>query len=110
MMAQNQNQQGGEVSQAEDSHAILAAGPESDGADEGSDLAEQIREDMQVVDASGNRVGTVDRCEDGQIKLTRADSPDGEHHFIPFDQVENVEGETVMLRKSAGDSFGQSGS
>lgn len=109
-MAQNHNQQGGEDSQAEDSHAILAAGPESDGRDGGMDLAEQIREDMEVIDSSGNRVGTVDRCEGDMIKLTKADSTDGEHHFIPLDQVENVEGGTVMLRESAGASFGQSGS
>lgn len=74
-----------------------------------ADLAMQIREDMEVVDAVGEHVGTVDRCEDGQIKLTRNDSPDGEHRFIPLGQVDNVEGGLVTIRGSASDqSFGQS--
>lgn len=92
----------------------LSASPDGDGhveeSDSDSDLAMQIREDMEVVDAEGEHVGTVDRCEDGQIKLTRNDSEDGEHRFIPLGQVDNVEGDTVMLRGSAGDeAFGQSG-
>jgi hypothetical protein len=105
----------GESDDSEFRGAKLSGSPDGDGHVEDSDmeaeLAMQIREDMTVVDAEGAHVGTVDRCEDGQIKLTRSDSRDGEHRFIPLGQVDNVEGETVMLRGLAGEQdFGQSGS
>ena len=104
----------GESDDSEFRGAKLSASPDGTGhvGESGmdSDLATQIREDMEVVDAKGEHVGTVDRCEGGQIKLTRNGSADGEHHFIPLGQVDNVEGETVMLRGSRGDqAFGQSG-
>jgi hypothetical protein len=38
--------------------------------------------------------------EGGHIKLTRNDSPDGQHHFVSLDTVESVDGETVRLRQS----------
>jgi short-subunit dehydrogenase len=60
-----------------------------------------IREKMEVVGADGQHVGTVDRLEYGEIKLTRKDSPDGKHHLIPLDMVESVSGNTVMLTQTA---------
>ena len=32
---------------------------------------------------AGEHIGTVDRVEGDQIELTKNDSPDGFHHFIP---------------------------
>ena len=45
-----------------------------------------IEEHMQVIGADGVHIGTVDRVENGRIKLTKADSGEGRHkghhHFI----------------------------
>jgi hypothetical protein len=55
-------------------------------------MLNRIQEHMQVVDLRGNHVGVVDRLEEAdEIKLTRDDSPDGIHHYIPLDWVENVD-------------------
>ena len=92
----------------------LSASPDGTGHvgddDMKPDLAEQIREDMEVVDGEGEHLGTVDCCEGGQIKLTKADSPDDQHHFIALDRVENVESGKVTIRSSMGETFGQNGS
>ncbi len=60
-----------------------------------------IRKDMEVVGSDGSRVGTVDGVEYGEIKLTRKDSMDGQHHFIPTDSVESIDGNKVMLSQTA---------
>jgi len=51
--------------------------------------AYQIREHMPVVCSDGGQFGTVDRVEDGSIKLTRDDK--GQHHWIPTDWVTSVD-------------------
>jgi short-subunit dehydrogenase len=60
-----------------------------------------IRDKMEVLGADGVHVGTVDRVEYGEIKLTRKDSPDGKHHLIPTEMVESVVGNKVMLTQTA---------
>jgi hypothetical protein len=50
-----------------------------------------IRDHMDVVGCCGNKVGRVDHVEGSQIKLTRNDSPDGMHHFIPMSWVQRVD-------------------
>lgn len=75
-----------------------------------SDLS-QIREHMDVIGADGVHVGTVDKVEDGRIKLTKADSGadvegasgghGGHHHFIPGGLVAEVEGDKVRLSANA---------
>jgi hypothetical protein len=61
----------------------------------------QIREHMQVIDAEGTPLGTVDRVEGDRVKLTRDSSGqgshEGHHHFIPAGLVADVEGDTVRL-------------
>jgi hypothetical protein len=61
----------------------------------------KIAEDMEVIGADGVHIGTVDRVEDGRIKLTKKDSGSGHHkdhhHFIPLTLVAEVEGEKVRL-------------
>ena len=76
------------------------------GSSTGSRFAEQIREHMKVCDSAGSEIGTVDSCEDDRIKLTRADSPDGEHHYIALSQVDGIEGDTVRLSTRGDTSFG----
>ena len=60
---------------------------------------EQIREHMEVIGADGVHVGTVDKVEDGRIKLIKADSGshEGHHHYISGGLVAAVEGEQVRL-------------
>ena len=60
-----------------------------------------IREKMEVVGSDGLPVGKVDRVEYGEIKLTRKDSADGQHHFISTDSVEAINGNTVILSSTA---------
>ena len=69
----------------------------------------EIREDMMVHalgtgsmnGVAGEHIGTVDSVEGDQIKLTKNDSPDGFHHYIPLAWVSRVEGNTVHLAREA---------
>jgi hypothetical protein len=60
-----------------------------------------IKEHMEVIGADGVHVGTVDRVENGKIKLTKADSGEGKHkghhHFIDLSLVAEVEAQKVRL-------------
>ncbi|PNY80481.1 DUF2171 domain-containing protein [Deinococcus koreensis] len=58
---------------------------------------EQGGEHLQVRDVNGEHVGTVDHLEGEQIKLTRKDSPDGQHHYVPLSQVESMDDVAVYL-------------
>ena len=64
-----------------------------------------IREHMEVVGADGAHVGTVDRVEDGRIRLTKNDSGEGHHlghhHYIPGSLVAGIEGDRVRLSANA---------
>ncbi|WP_375391183.1 DUF2171 domain-containing protein [uncultured Sphingomonas sp.] len=62
--------------------------------------ASDIREHMEVRDAAGVNVGTVDHVEGDRIKLTRSHSADGEHHYIPLTAVARVDAH-VHLNASA---------
>lgn len=54
--------------------------------------ADQIREHMEVRSADGAHVGTVDHMDgSSRIKLTKNDSADGQHHYIPLDWVDHVD-------------------
>ncbi len=63
-----------------------------------------IREDMMVVGSDGEHVGTVDKVEGDQIKLTKNDSPNGQHNFISCDMADSIDGNKVMLLKTAADA------
>ena len=64
-----------------------------------------VREHMDVIGADGVHVGTVDRVENGRIKLVKDDSGEGghegHHHYIPGDMVAFVEGDAVRLSANA---------
>ncbi len=59
----------------------------------------QIREQMEVVCSKGCHVGTVDHLQGSEIKLTKHDSPDQKHHFIPVSMVASVD-DKVHLSKT----------
>jgi hypothetical protein len=65
----------------------------------------RVKEHMEVIGADGVHIGTVDRVEDGRIKLTKADSGEGHHrghhHFIDLGLVADVEGQRVRLSANA---------
>jgi len=59
-----------------------------------------IQERMTVIASCGKKVGVVDHLEGGAIKLTKNDSPDGIHHFIPMGWVDHVDNH-VHLKKNS---------
>lgn len=63
---------------------------------------DQVQEHMEVIGADGVHLGTVDRIEDGRIKLTRADSGSHDHHhYISGGLVAAIEGNQVRLSANA---------
>lgn len=60
----------------------------------------RVEERMDVIASCGKKVGVVDHVEGGAIKLTRKDSPDGQHHFIPMGWVDHVDSH-VHLKKNS---------
>lgn len=67
----------------------------------------EIKEDMKVVGSDDQHVGTVDKIEGDQIKLTKADSENGKHNFISVDLVALVDGNSVKLSSTAAEAKGQ---
>jgi len=66
--------------------------------------ASDIREHMEVVGADGRHVGTVDHLAgDSQIKLTRNDLADGEHHYLAVELIDRVD-DKVHLKIPAQDA------
>ena len=65
----------------------------------------RIKEHMEVIGADGIHVGTVDRVENGKIKLAKADSGEGRHeghhHYIDLGLVAEVEDQQVRLSANA---------
>jgi hypothetical protein len=49
-----------------------------------------ITEHMDVYASCGTKIGKVDHVEGTSIKLTKNDSPDGQHHRIPMSWVAKV--------------------
>ena len=66
--------------------------------------ASSIRPHMEVRGADGSHMGTVDGIDGNQIKLTRKDSTDGQHHYVSLESVERVD-EHVHLGAGAGASL-----
>ncbi|QLG10102.1 DUF2171 domain-containing protein [Deinococcus sp. D7000] len=82
-MTQNQNADAGQITEriAKDLKARLDQGGEH----------------MQVKDKDGEHVGTVDHLDGDRIKLTKSDSSDGQHHYVPLSQVESMDNVAVYL-------------
>lgn len=63
--------------------------------------ASQIKEHAEVIDAQGVHLGTVDKVEGDRIKLTKKDTSDGKHHYLPVGMVADIEDGTVRLSANA---------
>ena len=63
--------------------------------------ASQIQEHADIIGADGVHVGTVDKVQGDRIKLTKKDSGDGQHHYVPVGMVADIEGGTVRLSATA---------
>lgn len=61
----------------------------------------RIEEHMEVVDSGGRHVGTVDHVTGDQIKLSKSDSTDGVHRYVPVAAVDNLESNRVVLKGGA---------
>ena len=59
-----------------------------------------IKEQMDVIACCGTKMGVVDHLENDAIKLTRRDSADGQHHFIPQSWVDHVDGSVYLTKNS----------
>jgi hypothetical protein len=61
----------------------------------------KIKPHMEIIGADGVHVGTVDRVEEGRIKMTKEDSGRGHqphhHHYIDIGLVADIEGNKVRL-------------
>jgi hypothetical protein len=66
---------------------------------------DSITEHMEIIGADGVRVGTVDRVEDGRIKLVKDDAGEGRHrghhHYIDTSLVAGIEDGVVRLSADA---------
>lgn len=58
---------------------------------------DQGGEHLQVRDRNGEHVGTLDHLDGDRIKLTKSDSSDGQHHYVPLSQVESMDNVAVHL-------------
>lgn len=58
----------------------------------------RIKEHMEVTDADGQHVGTVDEVEGERIKLTRTDSADNMHHFLPLEAIDRIDDNRIYLK------------
>jgi hypothetical protein len=68
----------------------------------------EIREHMKVVGSDGQHVGTVDRVQGNNIKLTKNDpTAGGQHHVISMDMVDTIENDAVKLNMPAQDVMSQ---
>ena len=65
-----------------------------------------IKEHDQVLGADGVHVGTVDHVQGERIKLTKQDSVDQEHHYIPVALVASVDDNVVTLSANADVAIG----
>ena len=69
----------------------------------------KITEHMDVIASDGETIGKVNHFQDGKIKLTKNDSPDGQHHFVPVAWIDHVD-EHVHLNKSLAEIRASTGS
>jgi len=70
---------------------------------------QDIQQHAEVVGSDHQHVGTVDHV-DGQdkIKLAKNDqSANGQHHYIPTQWVQQIQGNQVVLNKTADQVFQQ---
>ena len=65
-------------------------------------LLGQVREHMEVVGSDGEHVGTVDRAAGDRLILTKSDPESGgAHHSVTCTLIDRVEGDKVILDRTA---------
>ena len=70
-------------------------------------VTSKIKEHMEVLGSDEVHIGTVDHVVAGdRIKLTRADSDDGMHHYLPTELVDHVD-EHVHLNVPSDEAIDQ---
>ena len=74
-----------------------AIGDRADGSDA---VIGDIKEHMDVIASCGKKVGVVDQVGRGAIKLSKKDSPDGQHHFISVEWIERVDSRVHLNKNS----------
>jgi hypothetical protein len=62
--------------------------------------ASGIKEHMDVIASCGTKVGVVDHVEGAAIKLTKKNSRDSQHHFIPTAWVARVDSHVHLTKNS----------
>lgn len=60
-----------------------------------------VKPHMEVIGSDGAHVGTVDAVEGDRIKLTKAESGDGRHHYVSTALIQDIKGNTVTLTGDA---------
>ena len=60
-----------------------------------------IHTEMVVVSDDGDHIGMVDAVESRRLRLTRADSQDGLHHYLSLSEVNRIEGGCAWLNEGA---------
>ena len=60
-----------------------------------------IKPHMEVLGSDGGHIGMVDALEGDRIKLTKRDSDDERHHYVPAALVQDIRGNAVTLTKPA---------
>jgi hypothetical protein len=79
-------------------YVIEKAGIETD---EGTDYGvDGIREHMDVIASCGKKIGVVDGVEATAVKLTRKDSMDDQHHFLPLSWIARVDSQVHLNKNS----------
>jgi len=71
-------------------------------------LTSDIKEHMEVIGADGVHVGTIDKVEADQLKLTKSDPSAGGHkghRFVPTGLIAGVEGNKVRLSATGANAF-----
>lgn len=61
----------------------------------------EIKDHAEVVASCGTHVGVVDHLDGARIKLAKSDpAAGGQHHYIPLELVDKVDGNKVILNKN----------
>ena len=61
----------------------------------------QIQPHAEIIGADGVHVGTFDHLDGDRLKMTRADSIDGRHHYIDSGLIADIEGGAIRLSANA---------
>ena len=55
---------------------------------------------MDVLASCGKKIGVVDGVEENALKLTRQDSPDSLHHYVPISWISRVDDRVHLIKNS----------